>query len=391
VNLQAQALLLHAYCSAQGQQVRRGTTSRIAYPPHDAYTVYTMRSAAPTLHSERLLEAQAQWRRRVPHWHPGGNELVRDTVVEVQRRESHLLSDEEAWGFDVHGFLIIRGALRGAELAECQALAAEGVAPAALATHPVALRYVEQLCGAAWRLEGDASLVEWGVADASGPSIAGGSVPHNHSHAYYRQNGSRWCQGLSALWALADAPSDGSGVRLLPASHTLNVAIPEAVLSGEDRYLESLGMELQPALEAGDLLLHAASLAHGLHRRSTRTPPPPLVKCNYLAVFVRPADPSVDVEFTGDEPFLAELGAEERCVLGLPPSSQLQSDDEQECTGATNGGGSYVAVGQQPALRSDGTVTRLESPAEVAARAVRKTPFYKPTIILPRQARDKHI
>ena len=66
----------------------------------------------------------------MPHWHPGGNELVRDTVVEVQRRESHLLSDEEAWGFDVHGFLIIRDALRGAELAECQALAAEGIQPA---------------------------------------------------------------------------------------------------------------------------------------------------------------------------------------------------------------------------------------------------------------------
>ena len=30
---------------------------------------------------------------------------------------------QEEWGFDVHGFLIIRGALRGAALAECQGLA----------------------------------------------------------------------------------------------------------------------------------------------------------------------------------------------------------------------------------------------------------------------------
>ena len=315
-----------------------------------------MRSAAPTLHGERLRAAQAQWKRRAPHWHPGGNDDVRETIVEVKRREPHLLSDEEAWGFDVHGFLIIRGALRGAELAECQALAAEGVVPAGLATHPVALRHVQQLCGAAWRLQGEASLVDWEAAAASGSHIAGGSVPHDHSRAYYRQNGSRWCQGLRALWALADAPSDGhgSGVRLLPASHTLNVPIPGAVLRGEDCYLEALGMDLQPALEAGDLLLHAATLAYGLHSRSKHAPP--LVQCNYLAVFVRPADLFADVSFTGDEAFIAELSAEERCVLGLPPTDCPNHKPPPY-------------VGLQPALLSDGKVTRLETPTEVAARA----------------------
>lgn len=308
-----------------------------------------MDQAAPTLHSERLSAAQAQWSARRPHWHPDKEHPPRVAM----------LADEEAWAFDVHGFLIIKGALRGAELAECRTLAAEGVAPAALATHPVALRYVEQLCGAAWRLEGEAALVDWGAAEASGPRIAGGSVPHDHSRAYYQPRGNRpgWCQGLCAVWALADAPSDGSGVRLLPASHTLNLSIPDVVLSGEDSYLESLGMELQPALQAGDLLLHAATVAHGLHCRNApvAADPPPLLKCSYLAVFARAADASVDVPFTGEEPFLSELGAEERCVLGLPPA------------GDSNAAG--VGVGQQPALRSDGRVTRLESPPEVAARA----------------------
>ena len=319
-----------------------------------------MHSAAATQHSERLREADAQWRRRRPHWHPGGNEPERGVTVEVKRRESHLLSDEEAWAFDVHGFLVIKGALQGGELAECQSLAAVGSVPAALATHPAALRYVEQFCGAAWRLEAPASLVEWESATTSAgasgrPVIAGGNVPHNPSRAYYHQNGSRWCQGLRAMWALSDVPTRGSGLRLLPASHTLNVPIPEEVLRGEDDYLESLGMELQPELEAGDLLLHAATLAHGLVRRATSAPPR-LCSCSYLAVYARPADPSADVAFAGGEPFLAELGPVERSVLGLSPVPG---------EGLSAGG-----PGMQAALLSDGEKTvRLETPAEVAARA----------------------
>ena len=40
------------------------------------------------------------------------------------------LSPEEAWGFEVHGFIIVRNALSGSQLVECQALAARGVTPA---------------------------------------------------------------------------------------------------------------------------------------------------------------------------------------------------------------------------------------------------------------------
>eukprot|EP01051_Picozoa_sp_SAG22_P033359 SAG22_NODE_14573_length_371_cov_0.753676_1_plen_51_part_10 len=44
----------------------------------------------------------------------------------------------------VHGFLIIRGALSGSELTECAALASRGVVPGALATREDVLRYVEE-------------------------------------------------------------------------------------------------------------------------------------------------------------------------------------------------------------------------------------------------------
>jgi hypothetical protein len=39
------------------------------------------------------------------------------------------------------------------------------------------------------------------------------------------------------------------------------------VRRGEAGYLGSLGVELQPALAAGDLLIHAGSLAHGGNSR----------------------------------------------------------------------------------------------------------------------------
>lgn len=290
----------------------------------------------------------------------------------------------------VHGFLIIRGALSGSELTECAALASRGVVPAALATHEVVLRYVEQLCRSAWcvdqnsflgpsllflpvlkkvpilhpgpdrHLDSPAALVDgWPAAAVPGrrrrTQLSGGGTPHDPGRAYHHQNGvaqGRWCQGLHAVFALTDAPSTGAGLVLLPASHTLNVPIPEAVLRGEDDYLQSLGMELQPELRAGDLLLHAATLARGLSPLpAAGATPPVLCSCGYTAVFARPSGPAADVEYSGERRWLQGLGPAEAAVLGLP-----------------------AADGSFPAVISDGSTARVETPEEVAARAGR--PFH---------------
>jgi hypothetical protein len=260
-----------------------------------------MERAEPTRHRERFLKAQQHWAQLRPQWHP------RDDPADDVRGggdDGGLLSPEEAWSFDVHGFLIVRGALRGSVLAECQALSRRGVAPLGLATHPVAVRFVEQLCGLAWHLDGPVDFLGAPPPAQDPPGspgaattpylLQGGGTPHEPSISYHHQGGSRWAQGLRLIWALEDCPSGSAGgVVLLPASHTLRTPIPDRVRRGQDSYLESLGMELQPALAVGDMLVHAASLAHGVRRLPTGSVEPegdwaPKLCCaEYRAVYAR--------------------------------------------------------------------------------------------------------
>ena len=315
-----------------------------------------MDKATSTRHHERFLAASPSWDLLKPPFHPHLPNKEQDgPKIEAPREAPHLLSDEEAWGFEVHGFLIIRSALSSSEVAECAALAAKGVAPRALATHEVALRYVEELCRDDWRLDTPVELVTgWpeapAAADEPRARLHGGGNPHDPGRAYHSQGRTpqgRWCQGLRVIWALTDAPSGGAGVALLPASHNLHVPIPEAVLRGEEDYLESLGIELQPQLRAGDMLLHSSALAHGLS-----SPPydgatlPLLCSCNYTAVFARPSDPAADVSYSPRvREYFEGLGPAERAVLGLP-----------------------AVDGSYPAVISNGTEARVETPEEMVAR-----------------------
>eukprot|EP01050_Picozoa_sp_SAG11_P008284 SAG11_NODE_722_length_7532_cov_6.943630_3_plen_262_part_00 len=223
----------------------------------------------------------------------------------------------------------------------------------------MAVPYVGELCRQAWHLDTPVELIRrWPVATGARrrAQLRGGGAPHDPARAYHSQRRTaqgRWTQGLRAVWALTDAPSSGAGVALLPASHNLRVPIPEVVLRGEDDYLESLGMELQPELRAGDLLLHASTLAHGLSAPPAPGPPPPLLcSCSYTAVFARPSDPAADVQYSAAvQQYFDRLGPAERAVLGLP-----------------------AADGSWPAVVSDGTDTRVETAEEVAAWAGR--PFH---------------
>ena len=122
---------------------------------------------------------------------------------------------------------------------------------------------------------------------------------------------------------------------LLPCSHTVNVPVPGSVLSGKDKYLESIGMSLQPALRAGDLLLHASTLAHGLRPWRHEGGPQRLVTCEFVSVYTRPSDFSSDSLTEGGRvaelPWMGSLSPEERTVIGLEdttnrPAPPLLSD-----------------------------------------------------------------
>lgn len=287
-------------------------------------------------YQERLQAAQKVWPHLKPPWHPHLPDQER-VVAEAPVSANGKMSPEEDYGFEVQGFLIIRGVLNQEELAEYNRLLDCGNLPKTLEHHPVLVRYIEQLCGLAYRLDSPITMLEQLAPHQSRP-MAGGNEPRNPSRAYFHQGSSRFCQGVRAVWALAEVPANAGGLILLPASHTVNIPVPDCVLNGEDDYLESLGMCLQPALQAGDLLLHANTLAHGLRPWAYTEGPQRLASCEFISVYARPSNLSADC-ITPDKrnesfPWIANLNTAERTVLGLEdtpttPAPPLLSDGHQ--------------------------------------------------------------
>ena len=124
--------------------------------------------------------------------------------------------------------------------------------------HPVLVGYLNQLIGYGFRLDREPELI--GETDGAAGGLIGGNEPMDAGRAYYILNGRRHCQGIHAIWALAGSSSGDGGFSLVPCSHKSNVETPEDVLTGQD----DLGLTVQPALNAGDLLLCAATLLQGV-------------------------------------------------------------------------------------------------------------------------------
>lgn len=288
--------------------------------------------ATPT-YGERLRSANEIWPHLKPPWHPhlpGAEEAV----WEATAPDAESMSPEENYGFEVKGYLIVRGVLNQAELAECNRLVDNGTVPEGLCAHPVLIRYIEQLCGLAYRVDRPVAMVDQLMPEESRPMV-GGNEPRNPSRGYFHQGDSRFCQGVRAIWALEDVPEGAGSVTVLPGSHAVNVPVPECVLNGEDAYLESLGMCLQPVLQAGDLMLCAGSLAHGLRPWVHKGGPQRLASCEFVSVFARPSEFSADSltegGSKGEKPWMDGLSLEVRTLFGLEdtaegPAAPLMSD-----------------------------------------------------------------
>jgi ectoine hydroxylase-related dioxygenase (phytanoyl-CoA dioxygenase family) len=191
------------------------------------------------------------------------------------------MSNEENYAFDVAGYLIVRGVLSAEEVAACNRALDRGERVEGmlgwpsplrepfreLLVHPVLVWYLNQLCGSGFRLDRGPRLIGDAAGDA-GRRLQGGNEPRDPARAYYYQNGRRLCQGVTAIWALADVnPGDG-GLSLIPCSHKSNVETPDDVLTGRD----DLGLTVQPTLKAGDLLLCAETLLRGMRPWRGRGP-----------------------------------------------------------------------------------------------------------------------
>jgi len=182
------------------------------------------------------------------------------------------MTHEENYALDTGGYLIIPNVLKAEEVASLNAAlddasqhdqllnlpAGKRDAFRDLMVHPVLVQYLNQICGAGFRLDEDPRLVG-DVAGDSGKPLEGGDEPRDLSAAYNIQQDVRKVQALSVIFALADADDGDGGLVLVPASHKSNVPAPDDLLTLKDE-MEAVK---QPILKAGDMLLLCKTTIHG--------------------------------------------------------------------------------------------------------------------------------
>ena len=183
------------------------------------------------------------------------------------------MTEAQRFRFDLHGFLVRRGALSPGDVAALNAavdvlgvprpgpdIASQrfaGFLPVArrfrdLIDHPAVLEIVRETCGPNVRLDH-----VYGIAmerNTAGLGLHGGGTPFDPAQ-HYRADSGRIRTGLMAVqWALVDHPPGGGGFVCVPGSHKSAFPLPPTF----DRELA-----VQVPLAAGDVVAFTEALAHG--------------------------------------------------------------------------------------------------------------------------------
>ena len=204
--------------------------------------------------------------------------------------------EEEKYYFDLRGYLVVRGALTGEEVDQCNAaidhfadrisryggsLARGSTTLSAQASrkqltgmlgwptpyrepfrrllvHPTVVSRLNEFSGRGFRLDHGPLLIG-ADAGTEGHTLHGSGEPMSPATWYHQQNGKIYCRGITVAWQLADCgPGDG-GFALVPGSHKVQEATPAGIRSVED----AMGLVVQPVMEAGDVLFFAETATHG--------------------------------------------------------------------------------------------------------------------------------
>ncbi|MEM7201761.1 MAG: phytanoyl-CoA dioxygenase family protein [Planctomycetota bacterium] len=237
-----------------------------------------------------------------------------------------LMSNEENYALDVAGYLHVPGVLSHHEVATMNKLLdivaeSEGMlawprehrAPFRdLLVHPTLVWYLNQIIGPGFRLDQAPRLLGIREGETSA-ALVGGDEPRNPSLAYYQQNGRRSCQCVRAIWALEDVAVGDGGLVVVRASHKSNVAAPRDLLTGED----DMGLVVQPALGAGDLLLLAETTLHGV--RPWTGPSKRLLAYRYAGrAMIQSYPPGPGKETESGPEWIHEASPEQRAVVYRP-------------------------------------------------------------------------
>ena len=267
----------------------------------------------------------------------------------------HMLTAEEEYLLDVSGYIVLRGALSGPELAALQAPGSEAQSWEAVATSStdnhepwadISSR-LRQLLGDEYRLDIAPHQLPTDGGNDAGTLSGGGASAEGKRLRYWDQHGARRCLGARIVLALDDAPPDDEekgGLWLLHSSHKSCIDAPAQVLNDPEHSLVGPLLDA-PLLQAGDALLLAGSLAWGQRQQSATTrhaQPQRLLLATFASVRAFPAA-GYDVPDAPPPEWFSELSPAQQQVCagrmtgqpaGAPPAekafSSLSDVDAEE-------------------------------------------------------------
>ncbi|MEE2754056.1 MAG: phytanoyl-CoA dioxygenase family protein [Candidatus Latescibacterota bacterium] len=255
------------------------------------------------------------------------------------------MTDEENYGFDVGGFLIIRSVLTLSEIQACNDAIDSGALAelsdvgeisesiAILRDHPRMAGYLDELTFDGYHPDGRPQL----VGTSEGTSLSGGNEPRDHSRDYTHQNDVRFAQGVIAIWALADVVDGEGGYVFVPASHRSYVETPADLVQDDD----DTGLVRQLQMNAGDLFICVENVLHGV--RPWKSASKRLVAITFASEhaqrFGKQKNPPPE--------WLDELTPEQKAVVapdGRPDSPPLLETDGQTVTLREDSGGFHPSI-----------------------------------------------
>ena len=210
-----------------------------------------------------------------------------------------VMSEDEKYFFDLTGYLIVRNALTPEEITACNdaidhyrerirarsiddgGLARRSIALSGtsgrlelrgmlgwsppyrepfrqLLVHPVVVSRLNEICGKGFRLDHGPLLIG-ANAGAEGHQLHGSGEPFSQSTWYHQQNGRISCRGVTVAWQLYDVNEGDGGFAIVPGSHKSRFPTPKGVRTVEG----DMGLVVQPAMTAGDVLFFAETATHG--------------------------------------------------------------------------------------------------------------------------------
>jgi ectoine hydroxylase-related dioxygenase (phytanoyl-CoA dioxygenase family) len=189
-------------------------------------------------------------------------------------RPSGPLSHAERWFFDVHGYVVRRGALASKEVQRLNRAVDDLRLPEPgadigsqrfrdhlhrdaafrdLLDHPAVMEVVRELCGPHVRLDHAYGLVM--APGTSGLSLHGGAVPFDPAQYYVAGPDGIHCGLVAVQWALVDHRPGEGGFACVPGTHKAAFAAPWG------QPLDALQREVPMA--AGDMVVFTEALVHG--------------------------------------------------------------------------------------------------------------------------------